>query len=68
MLSEQLWQEEEEDMAKSEAVAVAGGELDRRIDLLSREPMGEDLTAFDFKMLVMTGIVAPVLLLLWGWA
>lgn len=55
-------------MAKSEAVAVAGGELDRRIDLLSREPMGEDLTAFDFKMLVMTGIVAPVLLLLWGWA
>ncbi|MGB3391585.1 MAG: hypothetical protein WBA88_26825 [Pseudaminobacter sp.] len=47
---------------------IVDSNLDRRIDLLALEPAGEGLTAFDFKMLLLTGIVAPTLLLLWGWA
>lgn len=51
-----------------ESETIVGSDLDRRIDLLALGPTGEDLTAFDFKMLTLSGIVAPVLLLLWGWA
>lgn len=55
-------------LVHSEAIEVANGDLDRKIDLLAYEPTGGDLTAFDFKMLVLTGIVGPALLLVWGWA
>lgn len=55
-------------LVQSEIIDAIDDDPDRRIDLLAFEPTGGDLTAFDFKMLVLTGIVAPVLLLVWGWA
>ena len=50
------------------ATADALDELDRRIDLLADEPAGRELTALDVRMLMLTGIVIPASLLLWGWA
>lgn len=56
------------ELAESEPFVAGDGDLERRIELLALEPVGEELRAFDFKMLVLSGIVVPTLLLLWGWA
>lgn len=53
---------------RSLEAADALDELDRRIDLLADEPTGRELTPLDVRMLMLTGIVIPSLLLLWGWA
>ncbi|MFU0507464.1 hypothetical protein [Pseudaminobacter sp. NGMCC 1.201702] len=55
-------------VTQGETIAAENSDLDRKIDFLAFEPAGTDLTDFDFKMLALTGIVAPALLLLWGWA
>lgn len=55
-------------LVHSETFVADDGDLDRRIDLLAFEPAGEELTSFDYKMLMLSGIVVPTLLLLWGWA
>jgi adenine C2-methylase RlmN of 23S rRNA A2503 and tRNA A37 len=41
---------------------------DDRIDLLEFMPTGEPLTRKDMIILCLSGIVAPALLLIWGWA
>lgn len=56
------------ELAEAETFVAGDGDLERRIDLLAYEPVGEELKPFDFKMLVLSGIVVPTLLLLWGWA
>ncbi|MFU0507458.1 hypothetical protein [Pseudaminobacter sp. NGMCC 1.201702] len=42
--------------------------LDDKIDLLEFLPTGEPLTRKDVIVLCLGGILAPALLLIWGWA
>ncbi|HKJ95202.1 MAG TPA: hypothetical protein VKA32_06205 [Gammaproteobacteria bacterium] len=47
----------------------AGGQtadLDQYIDSLQEEPTGEGFRTRDYYLLVLTGIVIPALLLMWG--
>ena len=43
-------------------------EYEAQIAALDAAPTGAPLTARDWAFLVATGLVAPVLLLIWGWA
>ena len=41
--------------------------LERKIDALATEPTGGNMTRLDFAVLCLTGLVAPAVLLIWGW-
>lgn len=43
-------------------------ELERRIsELEKKENQGAGFTGMDWVLLLLTGVIGPVLLLLWGW-
>lgn len=43
-------------------------ELERRISELEKpENQGSGFTGMDWALLALTGIIGPVLLLIWGW-
>jgi hypothetical protein len=44
-------------------------ELERRITELQKvENQGSGFTGMDWVLLLLTGVIGPALLLLWGWA
>ncbi len=44
-------------------------ELERRLTELEKpENQGDSFTAMDWFLLLVTGVVGPVLLLIWGWS